>query len=130
MAATKNVLLTGVRVTDWACIAPHLCDVDLPLGKVLVDREEVIHQVYFPSTGVISGICVFDDGRMAEIAAVGREGMAPMIAALGSSISVGRWIVQVPGSALAMKQRTFARVTREVPAFGAVVQVGQRCPAG
>ena len=46
----------------------------MPLGKVLYETGEQRRYIYFPSTSIVSLLCVTTDGASTEVAVVGREG--------------------------------------------------------
>jgi hypothetical protein len=79
--------------------------VPLAEGSLLFEANEPITRVYFVEAGVVSLMAAFHNGGTAEMAAVGWEGMVGVGTLLGSAASLGRYRVQVPGSALAMETR-------------------------
>lgn len=60
-------------------------------------------RVYFPDSAVVSIVQVMQDGSMAEIGMVGREGFCGLDVILRTGTAVARHICQVPGSAWAMQ---------------------------
>jgi CRP-like cAMP-binding protein len=58
-------------------------------------------------TGVISLVTVFEDGTTVEMATVGREGLVGVGTLLGGDTALGCYVVQVPGSALAVEASRF-----------------------
>jgi CRP-like cAMP-binding protein len=119
--APENHLLAALPGEDWERLRPRFREVELPLGRVLAEPGEVFREMYFPVSGVVSSVAVFASGAAVEVATVGPEGVVGVGAALGSDTAVGRYLVQVPGSALAVGHGEFRRLEREVPAFRRVL---------
>lgn len=103
----KNHLLAVLPPEDAARLRPHLERVALPQGRVLFDAGEPYTRVYFPEEGVVSIVCLFEDGATAEMATVGKEGVVGAGVLLGGDIAISRHMVQVPGSALAIDGAVF-----------------------
>jgi CRP-like cAMP-binding protein len=98
-AARQNQLLQSLPRADFDLLAPHLNDVSLHPGEILVEPGAPIEYVYFPHTAVISLLAVMRDGQTVETATVGRAGVIGGIAGFGPWLSFARVIVQVPGTA-------------------------------
>ena len=91
--AVLNRLLAALPSNDFDRIAPTLDVRPLKLKTVLHKPGEVIQHVYFPGGGFCSILAALKDGRMVEVATIGREGMVGIAAVLES-----------PGSSIAMVQ--------------------------
>ena len=89
-----NALLAALPSADYARIAPTLSVIPLKLKETLQKAGEVVQQVYFPGGGFISVLTVLEDGRMVEVATVGREGVAGLPAALNGDPSPSEAFVQ------------------------------------
>jgi CRP-like cAMP-binding protein len=70
-----NLLLAALPPADYHRIAPTLNVVSLTLKDMLHKPGEPIREVYFPGGGFCSVLTVLEDGRMVEVATIGREGM-------------------------------------------------------
>jgi CRP-like cAMP-binding protein len=81
-AAVRNLLLAALPRADRDRLVPALDVVPLKLKDLLHKPGERIEQVYFPGGGFCSIVTVLEDGRMVEVATVGREGMVGATAAL------------------------------------------------
>ena len=77
-----NRLLAALPAADYARILPSLTVVPLKLKDTLHKPGEPIRDVYFPGGGFCSMLTVLEDGKMVEIATVGREGMVGVSAIL------------------------------------------------
>ena len=57
-----------------ALLEPDLRQVSLEPGEVLLEPGELIENIYFPLTGLISLMVIGTDGNFIETSTVGREG--------------------------------------------------------
>ncbi len=81
--------------------------VPFEVGEVLQEAGEVIDQVYFPLSGVLSVLAVLTTGEAVEAASVGREGMAGLPVFLGARIATTRTAAQIEGQALVLDANAF-----------------------
>jgi CRP-like cAMP-binding protein len=111
----KNRLLAalpdGVRWT----LQPHMKTVSLSRGAVLCEADAALTRVYFVEAGAVSLVTIFEDGTTAEMATVHREGLVGIDALLGGKHAFGRYVVTMPGSALALEVSRFRTALREGP---------------
>ena len=77
-----NRLLAALPPDVLTRVAPAIDIISLPLKKFLYKTGEPIHEVYFPGGGFCSIVTVLADGRMVEVATIGREGMVGISAVL------------------------------------------------
>jgi CRP-like cAMP-binding protein len=94
-----NRFLAALDADDFALLEPHLEVLILPRGTVLYETGDPIRDIYFPHDAIVSLVDVMDDGRVAEVALFGREGLIGLLSALVSGESLGRYVVLVSGSA-------------------------------
>jgi CRP-like cAMP-binding protein len=80
-ATPTNVLLDALPAGDFSRIRSSLDVVPLKLKEVLQRPGEPIRYVYFPTGGFFSMLTILEDGRMVEVATIGREGMVGVTAA-------------------------------------------------
>jgi CRP-like cAMP-binding protein len=119
----RNRLLAALPHEILSSFRPHLKPVSLRRGRVLRDADEPLRRVYFVEAGIVSLVTVFEDGTTPEMATVGREGMIGIGALLGGEHALGRYVVPVPGLALAMNASQFQGALRESPELRAVCEV-------
>lgn len=112
-----NSLLAALPDSDWQAIRPHLTEVSLMHGTILIRANEPTRTVYFPLLGMISSVALFQDGSSAEMATTGAEGMVDIAAILGSHTGLSQHVVQVPGKALVASFDSFRQWQAELPAF-------------
>jgi CRP-like cAMP-binding protein len=77
--------------------------VELPLGAVLYESGSKLTHVYFPTTAIVSLICVMDSGATTEIAIVGNEGVVGVSLFMGGESTTSRAVVQSAGRGLRLK---------------------------
>jgi len=98
-----NKLLDSLPDHERKRFAPHLERVQLRVGEVLHESRGAIEFVYFPTTAIVSLLSVLEDGRTAEIAIVGAEGMVGVPLPIGWGKSLSRSLVQHHGLAYRLK---------------------------
>lgn len=111
----RNTLLKALEESDRAAIVPHLERMTLAQGTVLAEVNEMPDYVWFPHTAIISLTVPMLDGRGAETATIGREGMANFVICIGSGVSFTRSIVQIAGDADRIKCDAFSQLLSESP---------------
>ncbi|HVA14754.1 MAG TPA: Crp/Fnr family transcriptional regulator [Stellaceae bacterium] len=82
-----------------------------------MDADRPLDHVFFPDRGVVSVVAVYADGRIIEMATIGREGCTAVQAILGAKISSVRLLVQIPGDATKMSRAAFTRAMASMPHF-------------
>jgi len=102
VAYAMNRLLETLSSGDLKYLEPHLEQVELPRGMEIAHQGEVLQSVYFPQTAIVSLVRDMANGQIVEMAAFGREGMVGLLFIGIPLNSVGRYLVQVPGTALRM----------------------------
>jgi len=80
-----------------ALLEPDLRKVSLEQGAVLLEPGELIENIYFPLTGLISLMIIGKDGNFIETSTVGREGAVGLHSALGRRRSLTRATAQIGG---------------------------------
>jgi len=82
-----------------------------------MDVDSPLDHIFFPDSGVVSVVAVYGDGRIIEMATVGREGCTSVQAIVGATTSSVRLLVQIPGGAAKMSQAAFSAAMESMPAF-------------
>ena len=82
-----------------------------------MDADSPLDHVFFPDSGVISVVALYADGRIIEMATIGREGWASAEAIFGATTSSARLLVQIPGRAAKMSRAAFTGALESMPAF-------------
>lgn len=100
--AHQNELLAALPRQALQPPFAHLELVELPFGKTLFECGEVLDNVYFPTTAIVSLRYVMEDGAAAEIAVVGYEGAVGLSLVPGER-AVCSAVVQGAGHAYRLK---------------------------
>lgn len=101
----KNHLLAVLPQEVWLRLAPHLEEVDMPLGQVLCESGSTLKHVYFPTTSIVSLLYVMENGASAEIAVVGNEGIVGISLFMGGDSMPSRAVVQSAGRGHRLKSQ-------------------------
>jgi len=96
-ALCDNALLAALPDAERTRWLAHLEPVELPLGTVLYEAGDRLTHVYFPTTALVSLICVVDEGATTEIAIVGNEGVVGVSLFMGGDSTTSRAVVQSAG---------------------------------
>jgi CRP-like cAMP-binding protein len=84
---------------DCDLVRPHLREVTLKAGQVLCEPGELIRYVWFPHSGAVSKLMIFEDGSEIECALIGREGAVGAASVLGLRRAVTRDVCHVEARA-------------------------------
>jgi CRP-like cAMP-binding protein len=84
-------------------LSPHLELIPMPLGEALYESGAHLQHVYFPTTSIVSLLCVLEDGASAEIAVVGNEGILGISLFMGGETTPSRAVVQSAGHGYRLK---------------------------
>ena len=89
-----NVLLAALPSDDYARVQRSVATIDVKLKQLLHKAGEAVDYVYFPGNGFCSVLTILSDGRMVEVATVGREGAIGVSAILDDTPSPSVTMVQ------------------------------------
>jgi CRP-like cAMP-binding protein len=113
----RNRLLLALPSRNLKRLMPELERIPCQPEQVLMDADSSLDQVFFPDSGVVSVVAVYEDGSIIEMATIGREGFTGVQAVFGAKKSSVRLFVQIPGSAAKMSRAAFTRAMKSMPAF-------------
>jgi CRP-like cAMP-binding protein len=112
-AQSENRILNAIPQNVFAAAQPHFKGIDLKFGAVVAETGQIVEQVYFPHTGVISLVVVMQEGDLVETAMVGRDGVVNGTSSLDGKISLHKAIVQVAGFATVIPSDALRRLADE-----------------
>jgi CRP-like cAMP-binding protein len=101
----QNYILGALKEDSRARIFPHLEEVQLQLGEVLYEPDDIPRYVYFPTDSIVSLLYVMSDGRSAEISVVGNDGLIGIALFMGGESTPSRVLVQSVGTAFRLASR-------------------------
>ncbi|MGI9065807.1 MAG: Crp/Fnr family transcriptional regulator [Pyrinomonadaceae bacterium] len=88
---------------------PHFQEIPLILEQTLYQPGDLISDVYFPNSGIVSLLAGDAERATLEVGLVGREGMVGLPVFMGINTSRNCAVVQGPGVALRMKATTLRK---------------------
>ncbi|GAC1579827.1 MAG: Crp/Fnr family transcriptional regulator [Candidatus Elarobacter sp.] len=91
-------------------------------GETLARRGEAIECVYFPVSGAIAHLEEHGDGKTAEVAAVGRDGVSAFEALLGEPRAQFTRVAEVPLSAFVAEVGRLRSLYDDSPPFQALLR--------
>ena len=106
-APPTNRLLAALPKAEYQRLLPKLEPFPLVFGEVIYEPGDLIRNVYFPTSGIISLLAEVEDRATLEVGIVGREGMVGLPAFMGVKTSGNRAVVQGVGAAMRMKANAF-----------------------
>ena len=112
-----NHLLASLSAVDFEVLRPHLQPVELRHETVLYDVGDDIDRVYFPHAGVVSLVVNLASGETIETGMVGRDSIVGGASALDGKVSLNKAIVQIAGTASALKLDHLRRLADASAAF-------------
>lgn len=116
-----NRLLAALPPVEFKALVPMLREVSLRRRQILAEEGEPFEHVYFPHQGIVSLIVMTEEGRVAEAAAIGPEGVVGLGTILGSNRSYARNIVQISGTASRISTERFVEALQRHPTFKQII---------
>lgn len=101
-STTTNRVLAALPPEVLHRLSPALELVHLETGTVLFESNTRPRHVYFPVSSLVSLVLSLSDGRSAEIATVGIQGLVGIASFLQGETAVTRALVQIGGNAYRM----------------------------
>jgi len=116
----RNRLLLALPSSDLQQLMPEFEQIRCEREQVLMDADSPLDHVFFPDIGVDSGVAVYTDGSIIEMATIGREGCAAVQAILGAENSSVRLLSsRSPGAQQRCRVRRSPGRWRRFRPFGA-----------
>ena len=113
----RNRILLALPASYLKKLLSDLEPLPIQRAQLLVDADAELDSVYFPDSGVISVVSLYENGDIIEMATIGREGSTGFQSYFGADLSSFRLLVQIPGSATRLKRSAFNRAIKSMPAF-------------
>lgn len=113
----RNLLLSAVSAEDMTRLFPRMREVAVRQGETVLEPDQPVCSIYFPSSVVLSVVTVMSDGASVETATIGREGVAGLLAGLTGVTSPSRVFAQIGGSAMRLPARELRQAATDSPAL-------------
>ncbi|HEY2973921.1 MAG TPA: Crp/Fnr family transcriptional regulator [Pyrinomonadaceae bacterium] len=104
-----NRLLAALPKKDYQALQRHGEEVPLIFEEILYQPNELISDVYFPNSGIISLLAAVNGRATLEVGLIGQEGMLGLAIFMGVSSSQNRAVVQGTGLAMKIKASAFRK---------------------
>lgn len=113
-ATPRNRLLTALPEDVLRRLEADLELVQLPLGQVIYEPDEVLSHVYFPTTAIVSLLYTMENGASAEMGVVGCDGVVGIAVFMGGDTTPNRAVVQSAGDAFRLELKFFRNEIRRI----------------
>jgi CRP-like cAMP-binding protein len=97
---SPNHFLSSLSAHDRDLLQPHLRSRQLPLGTALYRADDIIPNVYFPCTGIMSMVVGVSSGQFVEAGMLGRNSVVGTGAALDGPNALNTAIAQVASTGM------------------------------
>ena len=97
---SPNHFLLSLSPQDRDLLQPHLKPLRLSLGAALFRADDIISNVYFPYTGIMSMIVGVSSGQFVEAGMLGRNSVVGSGAALDGPDALNTAIAQVESTGM------------------------------
>lgn len=94
-----NHLLQALPAPEFDALNPHLKTIELVRETVLVEAGSPPVQIYLPHSGAIAMTVGLPEGRVVQVAMIGKDGAVGAWATLGGDLSPSAAVVLFPGTA-------------------------------
>lgn len=115
-----NWLFSSIPEDAWQRLAPHIEEIDMPLGLVLSQSGIKLPYLYFPINAIVSLLYNLENGSSAEIAVVGNEGCVGVSLFMGGNSTLTTAVVQSAGKSYRIKSNV---IMEEFNKAGAVMHL-------
>jgi CRP-like cAMP-binding protein len=110
-----NEILLGLPPSERELLLSKLEFVRLKTRLVLHEPGDTLKSAYFPSSGLVSILSVFPDGKSVEVGLVGKEDFIGLPLVAGFRTAPTRAIVQIEGSSFRVDGEALKGVLRQCP---------------
>jgi CRP-like cAMP-binding protein len=98
-----NRLLAALPAKDYQRLQRHCEEIPLVFEQLIYSPNELISDIYFPNSGIVSILAGVNERSTLEVGLVGNEGMVGLSVFMGAKSSLNQAVVQGEGSAMKMK---------------------------
>ncbi len=113
--ASANQMLASMPAASRRLLAPHLREIRVKRGELLIQPGVAIQHIWFPHDCVISVLMMLENGACAETCTIGREGMMGFVSSLGDGRSTACGVARIGGTATRIDRARFAEVFEACP---------------
>jgi CRP-like cAMP-binding protein len=110
---SPNHFLLSLSQQDRDLLQPHLRPLRLPLGAALFRADDIISNVYFPYTGIMSMIVGVSSGQFVEAGMLGRNSVVGTGAALDGPDALNTAIAQIESTGMEIAADVLKELARK-----------------
>lgn len=118
MTFAQHALFQSLSEETAGFLQNEITSVTLILGDVLFEPGQILDNIWFVESGLVSLVTLLQDGRQIDGIMVGRHGALGLPASLGSGRVISRAVVQVEGRAWSMSGEACRQAMRRDEGFG------------
>jgi CRP-like cAMP-binding protein len=112
-----NRLLSVLPPAEFSLIRPHLNEVSFEPGTMLARAGDAVRNCFFPNSGMVSLLCVTEQGRSVEAGFTGFEGMIGVPLLLGNNEMPYDALIQAPTSGFTADARAVLNLFNKCGVF-------------
>lgn len=110
--ARKNAILGALPREEFYRLLRQMQTVEVEAKQVIYQEGQLVDQIYFPTTALMSMLMPTAEGETVELSMVGREGIVGVSALLNSARTreygtLAKVITLIPGNAVQIKTEVF-----------------------
>ena len=109
---STNLFLESLSPESRNALLRLCVEVDLPLRKPLYEPGDTPQYAYFMTSGIASVVAMMEDGGMAEVGLIGREGVVGSFHLLGPAKVSTRCFIQLEATALRIRFADLVHIFR------------------
>jgi CRP-like cAMP-binding protein len=117
-----NEILLGLPPRERELLFSKLELVRLRMHHVLHETGDTLKSAYVPTSGLVSILSVFPDGKSVEVGLVGKEGFIGLPLVAGFRTAPTRAIAQIEGSVFRVDGETLVALLRQCPTLDRQLQ--------
>jgi CRP-like cAMP-binding protein len=106
-ACMENRILSALSAEERARLLPSMQRIPLTLGQVIYESGTRLDFAYLPTTSIVSSVYTTQEGATAQMALIGKEGMAGIELFLDRDTAHYRTVVQIAGEAIRVPSKAF-----------------------
>lgn len=105
-----NRLLSVLPPEEFAIIKPHLEEASFDPGTMIARAGDPVRTCFFPNDGMVSLLCVTEQGRSVEAGYTGFEGMVGLAVVLRTNEMPYDALIQAPTTGFAVNARVVVKL--------------------
>ena len=113
LSQSSNHFLASLPSATQKILRPHLRPRELPHAAVIYNAGDMVNEVLFPYSGIVSFVVGMENGQFVEAGMIGRNGVVGAGPALDGRHALNRAVVHAAGRAAAMDAEVLTQLVRQ-----------------